>query len=174
MKEISDLELTEIGKFVKTFGYKGELLLKTEADEIPETELFFVVIDGITIPFFVDPEKTRFSGNDKMILKLNFVDSEKEAEDFIGRVVLVENQNIVLRKDETDFGFTDFEVYDFEQKIGIADSFIDIPGNPILTVINTKRKEILIPLNEEFIINIDSKNKKLFLELPTGLCDINS
>jgi 16S rRNA processing protein RimM len=175
VKEISELELIQVGKFVKTFGYKGELLLKTEAelDEIPETELFFVVIDKITVPFFVDTEKTRFNGNDKLILKLNFVNSEKEAVEFVGRTVLAEKKDIVVSDDNADFELSGYEVFDFDRSIGIVENIVEIPGNPLISIINSKKKEVLIPFNEQFIVKIDSENRKLFLQLPEGLCDIN-
>ncbi len=175
MEEISKLELFELGRFVKTFAYKGELLLKTEVEleEIPETELYFVLIDKILVPFFVDGEKTRFNGKDKLILKLNFVNSEKEAVEFVGRTLWVEKDKILLNNGEPDFELSGFDVFDFNTHIGRVENIVEIPGNPLITLLSQQKKEILIPLNEQFIVEIDTTNKKLFLQLPEGLIEIN-
>ena len=41
----------------------------------------------------------------------------------------------------------------------------------LLAQVTYQEKEILIPLNEDFIIKIDNKKKSISLQLPDGLID---
>ena len=42
-----------------------------------------------------------------------------------------------------------------------------------LLIVKTKKKEIMIPLVNNFIINLDKKNKIITVDLPDGLIDLN-
>ncbi|MEM6699798.1 MAG: hypothetical protein AAF599_15455 [Bacteroidota bacterium] len=55
--------------------------------------------------------------------------------------------------------------------IGVIEEVIEMPQQE-MAVINYKDKEVLIPMNEDFILEILEEEKILKVELPEGLLDL--
>lgn len=174
MKEISDIELFKIGKIIKTHGFKGELVVKLdiEFDQILKTELFFVDIDGITVPFFLS-QKIRPFKKSQMLLNFVDIDSDIKAEKFIDCDIFTDTQNIEDLEFDEMWEITGFKVYNNGEFIGTVKNFVDIPANPLLEIISDKNIEILVPYNENFIVNSDYIAREIYLNLPEGLLDLN-
>ena len=58
--------------------------------------------------------------------------------------------------------------------IGVLEGVDDSTDNPLFVVRDDDGQEILIPLHEDFIEEIDDDGKVVRLDLPNGLLDINS
>ncbi|NPA44335.1 MAG: 16S rRNA processing protein RimM [Chlorobi bacterium] len=176
MIPISELDLIKIGEIAKAHGYKGELVIKlsTDFDNLIKTEHIFIEIDGIFVPFFFSYPPKPFKKS-SAIVKFDNLDSDKEIKELIKCKILLPKENITHKiNDENIFDTLDgYNVYDSDIFIGKAGEFLNIPSNPILTVFNDSN-EILIPINDEFLVEIDSINKKIIFNLPEGLIDINS
>ncbi len=176
MIPISELDLVKIGEIVKAHGYKGELVIKlsTDFDNLKETEPIFIKIDGIFVPFFFSYTPKTFK-KASAIVKLDNLDSDTEVKELINCEVLLPSEKIKQNNDSENIFETleGYNVFDKDDFIGVAGEFMNIPSNPILTVFN-KSNEILIPINDEFLVEIDSDNKKIIFNLPEGLIDINS
>ena len=56
--------------------------------------------------------------------------------------------------------------------IGTIDKILDYPAQPIMQVINTENKEILIPIINQIILNVDRKKKEMEVETPDGLIEL--
>ena len=54
------------------------------------------------------------------------------------------------------------------EKIGEITDFEPIPGNPCLYV-NTGEETVMIPLHDDFIVDIDEEGGNITLDLPEGL-----
>jgi len=176
MIPISELDLIKIGEIVKAHGYKGELVIKlsTNFDNLKETELIFIEIDGIFVPFFFSYAPKTFKKS-SIIAKFNNLESDTEVKELIKCSVLLPQKNITDDAEEENIfdNLVGYNVYDKETFIGKAGKYLNIPSNPILTVLNNAH-EILIPINDEFLEEIDDENKKIYFNLPDGLIDINS
>ena len=172
---ISELELTKIAEVIKTHGYKGGLLLRFNLDfeRIIETELFFVKIDGIIIPFFISDNKIHPRKKQTAFVKFDEINTEEGAKDLISYSVYTEQKNITEQKKDIIEELSGFEVYDNDVFIGIAVEYMQIPSNPILRVNSLQNSEILIPFSKHFLIEIKETEKKIFFKLPEGLIDIN-
>ena len=57
-------------------------------------------------------------------------------------------------------------------KVGLIDSINDKSAQPLF-VIKTDDGEIFIPMVDDFIEEIDRKNKKILVRTPEGLIDMN-
>jgi len=174
MIPISELDLVKIGEIIRTHGYKGEAVIKLsiDFDRLTKTELIFLQIDGNFVPFFFSyPPKTyKKSG---IIVKFDTVDSEKNIEKILNIPVFIEKIYIseeLFEEQEIPEGF---DVYNNEEFIGISGSFLNIPSNPVLTVLSADKSEILIPFNGQFLKSTDYKTKTIIFDLPEGLIKIN-
>jgi len=174
MKPIDKLDLVKIGEILRTHGYKGEAVIKLSIpfDRLEKTELFFLIIDGNTVPFFFSysPKPYKKSG---ILVKFDAVDSDTEVEKLINAPVLVQSSNIIPDTEEKIFIPKNFDVFNNDVLIGKSGAYLNIPSNPILTVYTPDDKEILIPVNEHFLKSIDTENKIIIFDLPEGLIDVN-
>ena len=56
-------------------------------------------------------------------------------------------------------------------EVGVIEEILDMPQQE-MTLIRYKKREVLIPLNEELILEIDEKKKQVMVDLPEGLLDL--
>jgi 16S rRNA processing protein RimM len=174
MRDISELKLVKAGRFVRTHGYKGAVILVPETDFelLSKAEPIFVLTDGIRVPFFLSSDMKKHK-NDLQVLFESF-ESNNAAEFFLGKEAYIEEQ-YAIEDEEFDFDdMLDFEVFDYDISVGVVDEFLPLPTNPILSVKTHRGTELLIPVNTPFLIKIDEQKRQLFFELPAGLFDINA
>jgi 16S rRNA processing protein RimM len=164
-----------LGKITKVHGYQGAVTIRLErniSDNLPEMESVFIETDGRPVPFFID-----FSEQpDLLTLRLKFRDynTTEKVKEFIGCKVYLTNStdpDIPVEDPET---LIDYEVLsDDDISIGVIDEIIENPGQFLLRIRTTSGKEILLPLHEDLIKEIDSKIKIVRMILPEGIADIN-
>jgi 16S rRNA processing protein RimM len=148
-----------LGKITKVHGYQGAVTIRLErniSDNLPEMESVFIETDGRPVPFFID-----FSEQpDLLTLRLKFRDynTTEKVKEFIGCKVYLTNStdpDIPVEDPET---LIDYEVLsDDDISIGVIDEIIENPGQFLLRIRTTSGKEILLPLHEDLIKEIDSK-----------------
>ncbi len=169
MTQILPPPIIPIGRITSKHGYKGSLNIFWDDDDlIPEPgDYLYVLINEKGVPFLIEEMSKSLE-----IVKLQFVDSESQAEELLGLTVGLDQNTI----DEVppQFQINGFQLISSdEQIIGIIDSLEDYPGQIMMNIICENRK-ILIPFVEDWIIQIDEKNRTLQMDLPEGLVDPES
>ena len=174
---IREDEVLRIGKFIKPHGIKGEIAFAFDNDIFDRVDCPYLIcsIDNILVPFFV--KSYRFKGSDTALILLEDIESEIQAKRFNGlsvyfpRKYFDENEEIELTLNY----FIDFIVID--KQLGEIGTITDIDESTINTLFLLKRKEndneIIIPASDDFITDIDSEKKILYVDLPSGLVDID-
>ena len=164
-----------IGQIAKLHGYKGGVSLfldVTHPEEYMDMESFFIEIDGILTPFFVESFKLKNKGF--AAVKFQGVDSEQEARSLLKKKVFIPETEL---RELDESNFYDHEVIGFEVEdvvkgeIGKVTAIADLKQNPLL-VIEFKDKEILLPIFEGLIVKVDRKLKRLKVKAPDGLIDL--
>ena len=164
-----------IGQIAKLHGYKGGVSLfldVTHPEEYMDMESFFIEIDGILTPFFVESFKLKNKGF--AAVKFQGVDSEQEARSLLKKKVFIPESEL---KELDESNFYDHEVIGYEVEdvvkggIGKVTAIADVKQNPLL-VIEFKDKEILLPIFEGLIVKVDRKLKRLKVKAPDGLIDL--
>lgn len=175
METIPKADCEKVGFFRKTHGVFGELVLEFEPQfemSIENADRFFVEIEGLLVPFFVVDEGFRFKTDNSAIIALEWVDSEKYAKRLVGSSVYLFKNEIVVLPDE----FTDSELINYLLidetlgDIGIIEQIDNYSGNIVITV-NYRGKELLVPFNDDFLVNLDKHKKTVTLKFPEGLLD---
>ena len=164
-----------LGKIVKKYSFKGELLVKLDTDE-PEIfknlESVFISLRNNLIPFFVDSCKLHKS----QLLRIKFedVDTEEDAEALL-KSDLYLPLSILPTLSGNKFYYhevTGFTVIDENfGEVGVIDNINDT-GAQELFVIDRNGTEILIPLNDQFIKKVDREQKQIIVNTPEGLIDL--
>ncbi len=166
----------KLGQLTRPHSYKGQLILKLNQfsfDDIIEMEWVFVIIDGLPVPFFVEEYSDR--SQDTLIIKLEGIHNESQAKYFSNKDVYINKTGICedLPNQLTSEIILGFKVIDRQAGfIGEIKSIIENPLNPLIQIIN-KSQEILLPLNEDFILDINNKEKILYVNCPDGLLNLN-
>ena len=168
---------SSVAEVIKTFGVNGELVLKLYSsfpEEIDLEEPVFIDIDGIAVPFYF--KAFRFNGKSKAVVVFDDFESELFAEELIGKIVLYDDELLEDENDEpSPFDFVGYKVLthcDTPQMIGTVEDYYDYPNNPLFQVLTADDQEILLPVNEDFIVAIDDEQEALYVELPEGFLDI--
>jgi len=175
METIPKADCDKVGFFKKTHGVNGELVLEYEPQfeySIENADRFFVELEGLLVPFFIVEDGFRFKTENSAILTFDGVESEKYAKRMVGSSVFLFKDEIIVMTDElSDSELVDYLLVDEKLgEIGIIDQIDNYSGNIVFTV-NFKGKELLVPFNEDFLLEIDKQNKVIKLRLPEGLFD---
>ncbi len=167
-----------VAEVIKTFGVNGELVLKlynSFPEEIDLEEPVFIDIDGIPVPFYF--KSFRFSGKSKAIIVFDDFESELLAEELLTKQLLIDDELLEAEEDDepSPFDFIGYKVLlhsDNPEMIGTVEDYYDYPNNPLFQVLTADDQEILLPVNEDFIVAIDEEQESLYVVLPEGFLDI--
>ena len=163
-----------LGKILKPFSYKGELKIYIEdfyIDQIKELDSFLLKIQGSYIPFTIKAITKNKSNIFRIIL--NGINSEDLAKKLADVEIYAEN-NLIKRevlKKKNNYIFIDYVICNNNAIIGKIIDIIENENQDLFEVVFNE-KRILIPLVDEFVVNIDNDNKKIIMNLPDGLTDL--
>ncbi len=173
-KNLSELQLINIGFISKPHGFNGETVFAIdtgEADDYKKIKFFFIELEGKPVPFFSEEIKTHRSD---MIVKLEDVGTEAEAKKLTGKKIYVEeSETNSLPVDELDWNsLVGYEVFEtVHGSLGKLKGIEEYPQQMIAHCI-VDGKEVLFPLNEDFISELNTEKKELHIDLPEGLLDV--
>jgi 16S rRNA processing protein RimM len=164
-----------IGRITKIHGNEGAVTVKLErtlSGNIPAMEWVFLEIEGIPVPFLISQQEDTGAG--KINLMFDGYESIEKVSEFTGcRVFLSEGTDDELLPEDLA-SISGFSVVTAEKElIGFIKEVIRNPGQWLLTIVTDDKREILIPLHEDFIIEVDQERKSIIMDLPEGLTDIN-
>ena len=162
--------LVRIAKAVKSDGTDGGLVisfLSMNAEDLEISEPVFVYFDGLPVPFFIEDISPR--GNTKAVVHLTDVRSFDDAEELVGRDIFV---NDLQDGDENDYpdDLLGWTIFTSEGKsLGQVSDYLDIPGNPCIEVSEDGKSPVILPLHEDFVLEVDPETRTVIMELPEGL-----
>ena len=166
-----------LGTVVAKYSFKGEVLIKLDTDD-PETYLslqsFLLEDESHLIPCFTT--KVQLHKSQLLRVSVEGVNSEKQADLMIGKSVYLPLDQLP-KLDDDQFYFHEiigFKVIDSVQgPIGTITGVNDASSQVLLEVEHNDR-QILIPLVDELIQQLDKQQKQIYLYIPEGLLDLNS
>jgi 16S rRNA processing protein RimM len=167
-------EYFNIGKFVTTFGLKGELVLKHTLGKKTSlkglTALFIEEKKESFIPWFI--ESTKIKNEEELYIKLEGLATREQANKLTQKQVwLPEIDFKKYSSKSSPISFLGYEIVENEKVLGKILEVIEQP-HQVLCRIDLNGKEALIPLHEQTIRRIDKKKGQVVVELPEGLLQI--
>jgi len=163
-----------LGTISRKFSFKGEVVLQINPDlkYFPDDiKSVFVEIQQKRIPFFIEFTKAHKKNN--LRLKFEDINTEEDAEKLVKRDVYVLKNELDL---DDSFSLKDligFDAYDHQENFIGEIVNINTNSPQALFEISSENRDILIPVNEDWIIEIDEENEDIYFELPDGLLDLN-
>jgi 16S rRNA processing protein RimM len=163
-----------LGKVIKTHGYRGELVFLLETDQpgsYAGLKVVFINMEQSLVPWFIEDIQIK---EDLAVVKLEDISEPELARSFVKKELYLPLDDL-QKLDGNDFYFHElvgFNVTDEEYgEIGKVEEILERPEQDLIRIMNGK-KEILVPLTDEIILDIDRKNKILHLDTPPGLIDL--
>lgn len=163
-----------LGKVAKLHGYEGKLSIYLDTDEPQEyrdIKMIFMNIGGNLVPYFISEISIL---NNKAIINFMDVDDIEKAEGLINREIYLP---VDMLPELTGNKFYYHEVKDMMViddnfgKLGQICNVLEYPNQAVLQVYYDN-KEVLIPISDDIILNVDRKKNCMTIKAPDGLLDI--
>jgi len=165
----------QLGEVIKTHALNGEVSILLDVDfpeQYENMESIFLLLGGNLVPFFI--ESIQINSN-KALVKLEDVDSLEDASKLVKAQIYLPLSQLP-KLPEGQYYYHDLvgtEVFEKSALLGNVKEVIDLGGNQLLSVVKDKT-EFLVPLTDEIVREVDLTEKKIEVELPEGLLDINN
>ncbi|GAA4232951.1 ribosome maturation factor RimM [Postechiella marina] len=164
-----------LGKIVRKYSFKGELLIKLDTDQpdiYENLDAMFIDVRKTLIPFFI--ESSQLHKSDLLRVQFEDVTTEADADSLMKSDVYLPLE-LLPKLEGNKFYFHEVIGFTMEDKnygkVGTITGINDSTAQALFEVENNGN-EILIPMNDEFILTVDRKNKSILVETPEGLIDL--
>lgn len=162
-----------LGVITRVLGLNGELVCSLDFWEVPKISIPCKALIGYTEGFSkqVEVTKCRYT-NSEIVLSLNGVSSLQTAKELVEQALFIESwavnyQNIFANPD-----IIGYEVFDENSvRLGKLVQIVQSPAHPIW-VIESKEEEdksLMLPAVSQFVVDLDSAEKKVIVRLIEGL-----
>ena len=169
------MDRLEVGKIVNTHGLKGEVKIVTWTD-YPEVfeDLEYVFAKKKNEEIKLNLKQIKYQKNN-IIAKFLEINSIEEAETF-KNCVLTAERDMLGELPEGTYYIADLigcEVFSDEgESLGKISDVFNTGANDIYAVSVPQKKDLLIPVTEEAVLNVDIENKRVTVHLIEGLEDL--
>ena len=160
-------ELIEIGVYNKPHGVNGEIsaTIDCELDILSQFSCLVSDIDGIFVPFFVSSKRGKTAQT--VLLQIDGINNESEA-----TLLVFDKLAKDYDSDEMPIDyFIGYKAIINENTVGEIVDVDDSTAN-VLFRIEVDDKELLVPAVDEFVVDIDTENETIELDVPTELLDL--
>jgi 16S rRNA processing protein RimM len=164
------MERIKIGQVVNVVGLKGELKVyhysdyKERFEELPK--------------IYLENTRCEISGvryiKDMVILKLKGIDDRTEAEKHKGENIYIDKSDVRVLPEDTYYIFDLIGMKVVDESGNTVGTLCDVIQNTaqdLYEIEKENKSKFLIPAVEEFILNIDIKNKTMTVRLIEGLME---
>lgn len=174
MKFLDENKFLEVGKIVGTHGIRGEVKVEHWCDSVDD----FCNIDDVYInvnekPLEIDYERVHKS---HVLVKFKNVSNKTEAEMYRGKILYALKNDIQIEPGR--YFIADLKgcnVIDDETGVcyGVLNDIFNHGSVDIYSIINSSKKEYLLPIVDGTVSDVDLQNKKIFIKPLKGIFDEN-
>jgi 16S rRNA processing protein RimM len=160
-----------IGKVVGTHGFKGVIEIAHELKDHSQVKKWDALMlswnQGSHIPFFI--EQVISAQSQFWLIKLEEINSVEDARAYLNSQVFAPpHVTSQVKKKDDSMALLGYEIRD--ENLGKLGTIIDVFKNTMqdLVSIDYQGKELLIPIVNDFIKDVDGVNKIISISLPDG------
>ncbi len=170
---MKEYDCYQLGKVIKPHGLKGDVSVYLDVDfpdSYKDLESVFLKKEGRLVPFFI---ANMLINGPKAVVRFEDVNSVEVAERLM-KLELFLPLTYLPSLPEGKFYFHDLvgcSVLEDEKILGKVTGIYDLGHNNLLAIIS-KGKEILIPLTDAILLEVDTTSKVIEVSLPKGLLDL--
>lgn len=164
-------EVFRIGRLGKAHGVKGEVSFQFYDDIFDRTDCEYLIldIDGILVPFFL--EEYRFRSDMVALVKFEDIDTQQRASELTGCDVYFPH---ALAEDAGDMPslamLAGYALIDARTstEVGTVAAVDDSTANLLFELEDGR----LIPASDELIEEMDTKQRRIVMNIPEGLLEL--
>ena len=164
-----------LGKIVKKYSFKGELLVKLDTDDpelFTEMESVFVELHKKLVPFFI--EESYLHKSELLRIRFEEVHNEADADALIGAHLYLPLE-FLPKLSGNKFYYHEIIGFTAEDetfgKIGKITGVNDTTSQALFEI-DRDGTQILVPIIDNFIKEVNRANKTILLEVPEGLIEM--
>lgn len=170
------MEFGQIGYTRKSHGIKGEIKIEIEApfeDVFFDADRVYLEIKGKKMPYFIKSVR----GAGEIIVRFDEINSREDAIAIQSKGIFLPINELPADLDLEDNGLEYYYLKGYllmdlaEGAIGIVTEVLGMPHQE-MAVVNHHEKEVLIPLNEALIVQINKTKRQIIMNLPEGLVQL--
>ena len=164
----------KIGKLAASFGLHGELILQHSLGK----KTAFKGLESVFIeekkesflPYFI--ESVKLKSEDEVYLKLEGIDTVETARKLTPKEVWLAEADFKKFADKSSpIALLGFNIIHEDEDLGEILEVIEQPHQVLCTIL-LNGKEALIPIHEGSLEKVDTKNRRVYVNLPDGLLEI--
>ena len=174
-KSLDEQSLIIVARALKTKGLKGELVADLLTD-FPErfartSQLIAITPEGGRTSMELERHTVQ---QGRLVLKFAGIDTVEAAGPLVGLTFAVpEAERVPLAEDEFyDYELEGCAVEQDGRFIGQVAGVMRTGGVSLLVIRNDESKEVLVPLAETIVTEIDIEHKRIVIDPPEGLLDL--
>lgn len=174
---ISKEQLIQIGHSLKPHGVKGEITIMLDIHDISLLSCIIMCIDGIFVPFFIESVRSR--SKESVLVKFFDINSDIEVNEFSGKEIFALKGDIPDFNEDSDSDimyaedFIGYILYNANHiKIGEIIDYDDSTENALFIIKKNNGEELLLPIVDEFIIDINTDKKTVVMDFPEELLSL--
>ena len=164
-----------LGTVVGKYSFKGELLVKVDSDnpeDYTELESIFVELSTGLVPFFI--KKCQLHKSELLRIDFEEISNEQEADALIKKNLYLP-LDLLPSLEGNKFYYHEiigFTVSTIAEEIGLITAVLEQGPQALFQVEATDKKIHLIPIHDDFILEVDRKKNLIRVQLPEGLLDL--
>lgn len=161
------------GVIRRTHGHQGNVIISVLGESLfqLDPQFLFIVIDEIPIPFEVEEMR---GSKEQLITTFKHIETLTKAEKLVGYKVLIHEDELSGIDDSESI--SDLIGYDLYhptlQKVGTILHLDDSTSNLLLTIETPDGSSIMIPMVDEWVVDINSQSRRLTLDFPEELLEL--
>ncbi len=164
----------KIGKLAASTGLKGELVLQHSLGKKTSLKgleaIFLEEKKDSFIPYFI--QSTQIRSKNEIVIKLEGIDVMEVARKLTPREVWLAGDDFKkFAAKSSPIALLGFSVINEGKDLGEIREVIEQP-HQVLCSILLNGKEALIPIHEDNLEKVDTKNRRVYVTLPDGLLEI--
>ena len=173
MKTIRLDNLSKVGFINRTHGYKGTVHCITDLakpEKLLKVDFLFLLINGLPVPFLI--EEMEVNETD-FYVKLEDINSDGEGKKLLQTEIYAET--VKEKKKSAFLSWRDLKGYmAIDETYGELNTIEEVNEFPMqfIAKCTINNKEVLFPLNDEIVTEIDEDKKIIYLDLPIGLVEM--
>lgn len=166
----------KIGKLAASHGLKGDLVLQHSMGKKTAFKglesIFIEEQKDSFLPYFI--ESSKIKSEDEVYIKLEGIDNKETARKLTPREVWITEEDFKrFAAKSAPIALLGFNIINDGDDLGEILEVIEQP-HQVLCSILFNGKEALIPIHEDSLEKVDTKNRKVYVSLPDGLLEIYS
>ena len=139
-------------------------------EDLLDQEAIFLETSSGPLPYFI--QSIEAIAEDMALLQLEDVDTKEKASALARTALMVPADGVEIVDAEEWNDIVGYFLVDKNMGlIGKIDQLVEMPQQ-ILAELHYQGKEILVPMHDDLILEVDDLEKKIIMELPEGYFDI--